>query len=96
MAASVRISCINKTDRTNAHERISHIGGVNPDGTRWKLTLAAAIAGVESGEWAFYVEQPAGHRVDVIVAVSASGNKYLKTKADGEQPDNLLALPECP
>jgi len=22
--------------------------------------------------------------------------KYLKTRADGEQPDNLLALPECP
>jgi hypothetical protein len=96
MAASVRISWINKTDRTNAHERISNFGGVNSNGTRWKLTLAEAIAGVQSGKWAFYVEQPAGHRVDVVVAVSASGHKYLKTKADGEQPDNLLALPECP
>jgi hypothetical protein len=35
-------------------------------------------------------------RVDVIVAVSAAGNKYLKTTADSEQPNNLLALPECP
>jgi hypothetical protein len=96
MAASVRISCINKTDRTNAHERISHVGGVNANGTPWKLPLANAIADVESGKWAFYVEQPPGHRVDVIVAVSAYGHKYLKTKADGEQPDNLLALPECP
>ncbi|MDD3927909.1 MAG: DUF3892 domain-containing protein, partial [bacterium] len=28
--------------------------------------------------------------------VSASGNKYLKTQNDGEQPNNLLSLPECP
>ena len=32
----------------------------------------------------------------VNVAVSHYGNKYLKTENDGEQPDNLLALPECP
>ena len=32
----------------------------------------------------------------MIVAISQRGNKYLKTQADGEQPDNLLALPECP
>jgi len=96
MADSIRISCINKTDRPNPHERISHVGGVNPGGARWKLTQAEAIAGIESGKWAFYVEQPPGHRVDVIVAVSPYGHKYLKTTADGEHPNNLLALPECP
>jgi hypothetical protein len=26
----------------------------------------------------------------------ADGHKYLKTKADGEQPDSLLDLPEGP
>jgi hypothetical protein len=31
----------------------------------------------------------------VIVAVH-NGHKYIKTKADGIQPDNLLSLPECP
>jgi hypothetical protein len=31
----------------------------------------------------------------VEVAVGPSGNKYIKTKADGEQPLGLLALPEC-
>ena len=35
-----------------------------------------------------------GVSVDVIVA-SHNGNKYLKTKNDGLQPDNLLSLPEC-
>jgi hypothetical protein len=95
MAQRLRISCINKTDRHNAHERIRNVGGIE-GGSRWTLSQPEAIAGIESGKWSFYVEQPSGHRVDVIVAMSPYGHKYLKTTADGEQPNNLLALPECP
>jgi len=96
MADRVRIQCVNKSDRTNPYERITHVGGVNPDGTRWKLTEDAAIAGIEAGKWHFYVERPPGHVADVVIAKSRSGRKYLKTVADGEHPDNLLSLPECP
>jgi len=53
MAASVRIRCINKSDRFNPHERITHVGGTNDNGTRWKLTQPDAIAGIESGRWEF-------------------------------------------
>lgn len=92
-----RISCVNKTDRPNPHERIRGIGGINPDGaSRWWVTQERAIEKIDSGEWQFYVERPQGDRVKVIVAVSRYGNKYLKTEADGDQPNNLLALPECP
>jgi hypothetical protein len=94
MADSVRVDCVNKTNRTDPHERISHVGGPNPYGTRWKLAEDEAIAGIERGRWSFYVERPAGHRIAVVVA-SRLGRKYLKTVADGERPDNLLALPEC-
>jgi Protein of unknown function (DUF3892) len=94
MATRHRVLCINKTDRFNPHERISHIGGQNPDGTGWRLTQQEAIQGIESNRWAFYVLR-GGREVNVIVAKSAYGHKYLKTVADGEQPDNLLSLPEC-
>ena len=95
MASQVQVGCINKTDRTSPHERIRNIGGVNPNGTRWKLPEADAIQGIKEGKWSFYVERPRGQRVRVIIATRL-GREYLKTEADGEQPDNLLALPECP
>lgn len=95
MAQTVRVSCINKTNRSSAHERIHNIGGVNPDRTRWKMPESQAIRDIKNGTYSFYVERPAGHRVRVIVATRL-GVEYLKTEADGEQPDSLLTLPECP
>ena len=95
MAAVLEIKCINKSDRYNPHERILSIGGLNPSGTRWKLSQQEAIREIEEGKWSFYVLQN-GKRVDVIIATSAYGHKYLKTVADGEHPNNLLSLPEGP
>lgn len=94
MAERHQILCVNKSDRYNPHERITHIGGKNANGTRWRITQEEAITGIESGKWSFYVSR-GGRTVDVIVAKSQYGHKYLKTVADGVQPDNLLSLPEC-
>ncbi len=94
MAAKYEIRCINKSDRMNPHERITHIGGQDADGTTWRITQQKAIDGIGEGKWVFYVTQ-GGSIVDVIVAISSHGYKYIKTVADGEQPNNLLSLPEC-
>ncbi|MBS0207200.1 MAG: DUF3892 domain-containing protein [Planctomycetes bacterium] len=94
MADRHEVLCINKSNRTDPHDRITHIGGRNGDGTAWKITQPNAIAGIESGKWSFYVTR-GGRTVNVIVSTSRFGHKYLKTENDGEQPDNLLSLPEC-
>lgn len=96
MAAAHQVRCINKSDRYDPWERIRNIGGVSSDGNRWKVTQAEAIQGIKDGTWSFYVSRPQGDAVRVIVAVSRFGNEYLKTEADGDEPNNLLSLPECP
>lgn len=91
-----RVTCINKTSRQSAWERISRFGGPNPDGGQWRLSLAAMIDAIKNNTYGeFYVERPQGDRVRCIVAKSAAGNEYVKTEADGDQPNNLLSLPEC-
>lgn len=92
MAQQAQIRCINKTNRYDPHDRISHVGGFQA--TQWKLTLDDAIGKIERREWEFYVDV-GGKGVWVIVA-SLNGRKYLKTQNDGDQPNNLLSLPECP
>jgi hypothetical protein len=95
MTQTVQLQCIRKSDRAEPWDRITPVGGVNSDGTRWKLTQQEAIAGAESGIWRFWV---AGElkRVWVMVAVSRFGNLYLKPEGDRDQPKNLLSLVECP
>lgn len=95
MAKRARIRYANKTDIKKPHERITHVGGVNPDGKRWKRSIDEVVRDIESAEWEFYVEEN-GRRVGVVRATH-NGHKHIKTTADDIQPDNVLPLlAECP
>ena len=91
---SHEITCIHKSDRYDPHERIREIGGVNADGTRWRVSQEQAIEWIGNGRYEFFVHV-GSQAVRVIVATSRYGKRYIKTEADGEQPNNLLSLPEC-
>jgi hypothetical protein len=95
MTVDVQISCINKPDRTSRRERIQNVGGINPDGSRWKLTEDQAIQGIENRTYRFYTDV-GGKSAWVIVETNQYGTKFLKTEADSSVKDNLLHLPECP
>ena len=90
--STYEITCINKTDRQNPWERIRGVGGRGPSGTFW-MTQQEVIDRIKAGD-SFFVDR-GGHRVAVVIAVSRFGNEYIKTEKDGEQPNNLLSLPEC-
>lgn len=94
MANRFRIRCVSKQPRNDPYHRITHVGGYGT--SQWKLAVDDVISRIQGGQEAFYVERPQGDEVDVIVARSRFGNLYIKTTADGDEPNNLLALPECP
>jgi hypothetical protein len=94
MADTYRVSCINKRQHQNPHERIERIGGVLDNGTAWTLPEDSAIAGIRSGKWDFWVS--VGGKSVWIVVAEHEGRPYLKTEPDGYAPNNLLSLPECP
>ncbi len=94
MAIRVEIQCITKSDRYNPHERITHVGGKNSDGTRWKLMEDQAIRSIRSGEYDFWTR--GGGKIADVIIVKHHIKDYLKTTNDNVQPDNLLSLPQCP
>ncbi len=88
------IKCINKQERDNPRDRITHLGGVNSQGGYRKLTQKEVIEKIKSKNYQFFVMK-AGSKVKVVVATSRFGNDYVKTESDWESPNNLLSLMEC-
>lgn len=91
MAARHEVTCITP-DGSDADQRIDAIGGTGGGG--WRMLIDEAIRRTESGELQFWTNG-GGRTADVIVAKRSNGRKYLKTTADGIEPNNLLALPTC-
>jgi hypothetical protein len=90
--ADVRVTCINKIRRDNPHEGITHVGGTGGGG--WVWTREQVIQSINNGTNTFFVLEN-NRRADVAV-INGPNGPYLRTHADGNWTDNLLALPECP
>jgi hypothetical protein len=91
--AEYRVTCINKDDRYNPYERIQSIGIATAQGEK-RFSQPQIIRFIEVDGHSFYVEA-GGKRAYLDVAISPFGNKYVKTRADGKEPNNLLSLMEC-
>jgi hypothetical protein len=94
---SFRVDCIGSTDSADPHHRLVVVGGTKADGLPWRLSVAAAILGIERGSWTLHVEGPNMEMVPLVVDFR-DGTKYLTTerRADSVDGVDLLAqLPEC-
>jgi hypothetical protein len=92
--AARRIECTSKKTR-DGRRFIAHIGGSSKDGGRWTLPHEDAIRDIESGKMSYYCDT-GGQSYLVIVAEDKSGAKFIKAVIDGDVPDSLLRLPDCP
>ena len=91
--STYRVTC---KEKHSLYERIASIGCAEVGtGALKRFTEDEAILCIKFGTDRFYVDRPEGHTVWVIVA-QREGREYIKTETDGEKPDNLLSLPECP
>ncbi|WP_449492209.1 DUF3892 domain-containing protein [Caballeronia sp. M23-90] len=91
--ADVRITCITKSAPQGGHEHITHVG--NPAGY-WKWPVADVVASIDAKSNTFYVkDESTGKRVDVGVVRPSGRTAYLRTHADGQWNDNLLAQSSC-
>lgn len=87
--ADVQVTCINKQPRNNPYEGITHLGGYN-----WWWTRDEVIGSILQKTNTFYTKVN-GNRSDLVV-MRGPGGLYVRTDPDGQLPDNLLSLAECP
>jgi len=93
MIQSLQILSATKDHRLDPYRCVTHIGGVNADGSPWGLSIGEAIEGIRARQWEFYLIDQAGQKLWLHVTVSRDGHEYLKTLSDPGVPRILLALP---
>ena len=88
---ALRITAI-RLSGGETHQHIVRLWWSNPStGATGDNSRAEVVDWIEQGGKAYV--QDGGNRVEVGVVKPASGDKYLRTYADGVWTNNLLALP---
>jgi Protein of unknown function (DUF3892) len=86
------ITCINKPDRLNSHDRIQYIGNAEQS---WKTSVVDAIACMRRGDTFYTIDRTTGRRVEIGIVEPPGRAPFIQTHADGKWNDNLLAQKEC-
>ena len=86
--ADVQVTCINKQPRNNPYEGITHLGG-----SGWRWTRQQVVVSITAKTNTFYTQT--GIQRSEIDVVNGPTGPYLRTYANGQWNDNLLALLEC-
>lgn len=87
------INCINKPNRESKHEHITHIGNTD---SNWRITRELAIQRIEAQSEAYYTyDRRTGQKAYVGVVRETGKAPHLRTHADGQWNNNLLAQQEC-
>ena len=87
-----QVTC-HKPDNADHDRRLQGLGG--PGGGGWYRSIDVLIQLIENEENRFWTVDQNDNSVWIEVH-KRNGRKYLKTQSDGVEPNNLLALPECP
>jgi hypothetical protein len=92
MAIVLKVKWVEQSGRAESHQRITHIGGDSGQ-LQWKHTQAEAIAAIERGLFAYYVQSNT-RPLKLDIARAADGTKYLAVESG--QSRALLDLPGFP
>jgi hypothetical protein len=91
---SLEVGCVKRDTAEDIDDVLQLVGGVWPtDGRPWKISDADGVLMIDSGALDLSV---AGTGQPIHVSTSSAGRRYLRTNPDGQNPDNLHALPQCP
>lgn len=93
MVQSLRVLASTKDHRRDPYRCVTHVGGLNADGSPWRLTIAQAIEGIRDRRWEFYVAAEDGTKAWLHITVARDGHEYLKALEDTGMPRVLMALP---
>ncbi len=88
-----RITCITKPNPHSPLEHITNVGGTRANGTRFYITREECAGDIDRRRDSYYVQ--VGADTVMVETYTLHGQRFIKTKADRTQRDNLLSLPQC-
>ena len=95
-AIPVRVTSVRSTGKPGRSRQILALGGENADESQFLVAVQDAILLIDSGRFAFYVEEEPFPRVWLRIVRPRGGSPYLRSTADARSPNNLDNLPEAP